>query len=367
MKDAAPDLKPARKGKRRSQKAGLPPGTLVHIGEQKIEKVRLTLMQFSEAGCHEHEPKAIEDVLSILSATEPATVTWLDVGGIHDLTMIERLGAFYHLHPLLLEDIVNTEQRPKAEDYGDFGYVVLKMLYCGAARTTIYTEQVSVVYGTRLVLSFQENGGDVFSFVRDRLRTGKGRLRQSGADYLLYSLVDAIIDSYFAVLEVLGERSEQVEERLLADPRQQTLREIYSLKRELLFVRRAVWPLREVISSLQRGDSRLIADGTRPYFRDVYDHTIQVIDTVEVLRDMAASMLDIYLSSISNRMTSVMKVLTVITTIFMPLTFIAGVYGMNFKYMPELDWQWGYPLVLLAMGVVGMFMALYFKRKKWLE
>ncbi|HJU05969.1 MAG TPA: magnesium/cobalt transporter CorA [Nitrospiraceae bacterium] len=352
--------------RRQSQKAGLPPGTLVHIGERKTDRIRLTLFQYREHECLERELHTVEEVATALAEKEPDSITWLNVGGIHDVALIERLGALFQLHALLLEDVVNTEQRPKGEEYGEYGYVVLKMLYCEGNRSVIFTEQISIVYAGRLVVSFQENGGDVFSPIRERLRTGKGRLRTLSADYLMYSLIDAIVDSYFAVLEVLGEKSERVEDRVLSDPGPQTLHDIYALKRELLFVRRAVWPLREVIRGLDREGTRFITDTTRPYLRDVYDHTIQVIDTVETLRDMVAGMLDIYLSSISNRMTAVMKVLTIITTIFMPLSFIAGVYGMNFDYMPELKSPWGYPIVLAAMATVGGLMVLYFKTKKWL-
>ena len=363
MKDRTID---AGRKRRRSEKAGLPPGTLVHIGERKTDTVRLTLFQYRESECREQEFKNVDDMLAALAEAKEPSVTWLDVGGIHDVALIERVGAFFGLHALLLEDVVNTEQRPKGEEYGDYGYIVLKMLYCRGARSVMTAEQISLVYGSQFVLSFQENGGDVFSPIRERLRTGKGRLRTMRADYLLYALVDAIVDNYFAVLEVFGERSEQVEDRLLTDPNQQTLREIYALRRDLLFVRRIVWPLREVIRGLERGESRLMTEETRPYLRDVYDHTIQVIETLETLRETMAGMLDIYLSSISNRMTAVMKVLTIITTIFMPLTFIAGVYGMNFEYMPELKWRWGYPVVLLVMAAVGGLMALYFRKKKWL-
>jgi magnesium transporter len=354
------------KRRRRSHKAGLPPGTLVHIGERKADHVRLTLFQYRQGECREQQLKSLEEFLSLISPAEPGVVTWLDIGGIHELTVIERLGAFFHLHPLLLEDIVNTEQRPKAEEYGDLAYVVMKMLYADSVRSVIQAEQISLVHGHNVVLSFQENGGDVFASIRQGLRTGKGRIRTLGADYLVYSLVDAIVDSYFGVLELLGERIERVEDLVLTEPGPHTLQDIYSLRRELLFVRRAVWPLREVVSSMQRGDSRLISDTTKTYLRDVYDHTIQVIDTIETLRDMVAGMLDIYLSSISNRMTAVMKVLTIITTIFMPLTFIAGVYGMNFRSMPELEWRWGYPLVLVVMAAIGLFMVWAFKRKRWL-
>ena len=255
-------------------------------------------------------------------------------------------GSATDFHPLVLEDILNTDQRPKMEEYGDYLYIVLKMLHDKGKGNQIEAEQVSLVLGPNFVFSFQESGGDVFDQIRERLRTGKGRLRKMGADYLAYTLVDAIVDYYFVILEKLGERIELLEEELVAHPRTETLKEIHTLKREMIFLRKAVWPLREVISGLQRGESPLVQKTTGIYLRDVYDHTIQVIDTIETFRDMLSGVLDIYLSSVSNRLNPVMKVLTIIATVFMPLTFLAGVYGMNFKYMPELEWRWGYPVAL---------------------
>lgn len=227
-------------------------------------------------------------------------------------------------------------------------------------------EQVSLVVGERLLLSFQEDGTDVWDPIRDRLRTGKGRIAAAGTDYLLYSLVDAVVDNYFSVLEFMGETLERIEDRLLAAPSPDTLRDLHVLKREMLFVRRSTWPLREVLSGLERGDSTLIAESTRVYMRDVYDHTVQVIETLETLRETVAEMLDVYLSSMSNRITGVMKVLTIITTIFMPLSFIAGVYGMNFRHMPGLESRWGYPVVLTVMVAIGLLMIVLFRRKRWL-
>jgi magnesium transporter len=314
----------------------------------------------------EKELQTIDEFVSIMSHSQPTLVTWLDIGGIHDLKVIEKLGALFHLHPLLLEDIVNTEQRPKREEYGDYTYVVAKMLYTDAKRSLIQAEQISFVLGSHVLLSFQEDGGDVFSPTRDRLRTGKGRIRSLKPDYLLYSLLDAIVDGYFSVLEVLGERTEAIEDRVLTEPDAQTLKSIYSLRRDLLVVRRAVWPVREVAGGLERDETALISPATKTYFRDVYDHTIQAIDTIETLRDIVTAMLDIYLSNLSNRMTAVMKVLTIITTIFMPLTFIAGVYGMNFRHMPELEWPWGYPAVLSGMAIIGLLMVWFFRRRHWL-
>lgn len=350
---------------RRSRKAGLPPGTLMHIGKPRTGTVKLSLIRYDVKSFEEKELMSVEEI----APPGDGRIVWLNISGIHDLDLIARLGARFSLHPLLLEDIVNTEQRPKYDDYGDHAAVVAKMLYPKdrtAQRLEIHSEQISLVYGSRFVLSFQENGGDVFAPIRERLRTGKGLIREAGADYLMYSLLDAIVDHYFAVLELLGEVMDRIEDRLLDDPAPDTLRDLYALRRELAFVRRSVWPLREVLSALGRGDSRLIAESTRTYVRDIHDHATQIIDTIETMRDIASEMMDIYLSSISNRMTAVMKVLTIIATIFMPLTFIAGIYGMNFRYMPELEWKYGYPLVLSVMAAIGLFMVWYFRKKRWL-
>jgi magnesium transporter len=363
---ATPGNSASKKAKRRSAKAGLPPGTLVYIGERKTDRVRLTLIQYRDGFFNQQELKSVGEFLAIYAATEAGVITWLDIGGLHDVPIIEQIGKACQLHPLLLEDIVNTEQRPKREDYGSVIYVIAKMLCLDATRSGILTEQVSLVTGERLLLSFQENGTDVWAPIRDRLRTGKGRIVAAGTDYLLYSLLDAVVDNYFSVLEFMGEKLEQIEDRLLTAPSPDTLRELHALKREMLFVRRASWPLREALSGLGRGDSPLIAESTRLYMRDVYDHTVQVIDTLETLRDTQAEMLDVYLSSMSNRMTAVMKVLTIITTIFMPLSFIASVYGMNFRHMPGLDSRWGYPLILTFMVAIGLLMVVLFRKKRWL-
>jgi magnesium transporter len=265
-----------------------------------------------------------------------------------------------------MEDIMNTDQRPKTEDYGEYLYIVLKMLSSGK-NGEIITEQLSLVLGTNFVLSFQEGvEGDVFNLIRERLRNGKGRIRKMGADYLAYSLLDAVVDNYFVILEKFGDKVELLETELIKDPTQKTVQRIYQLKRELIFLHNAVWPLREVVSALGKRESPLIREATVPYFRDVYDHVIHVIDSVDIYREMISSMLDMYLSSVSNRLNEVMKVLTIIATIFMPLTFIAGVYGMNFRRMPELEWRYGYPAALLVMLGIGVLMLFYFRRKKWL-
>ncbi|MDY7010256.1 MAG: magnesium/cobalt transporter CorA [Planctomycetota bacterium] len=347
----------------RSKKRGLPPGTPVYIGEKKTEPARIAVMDYDGDQFLEKQLEKVEDCFPF---KDKPSVTWINIDGIHDEKLVRTLGARFGLHPLVEEDILNTDQRPKMEDYADYIYLVLKMLQWNGENGEIIIEQVSLIIGSNFVVSFQEREGDVFDTIRDRIRTGKGRIRKMGADYLAYSLVDAVVDGYFVVLERLGDQIETLESELVSNPRPQTLHEIHRLKRESLFIRKSIWPLREVIHGLGRAESSLISDATNLYLRDVYDHAVQVIDTMEAFRDMLAGMLDTYLSSLSNRMNEVMKVLTIIATIFIPLTFIAGIYGMNFKNMPELDWQWGYWAVLVVMAALAVGMVLYFRNKKWL-
>ena len=350
--------------KKVSKTIGLSPGALVHVGKKKIERARIRLIDYDEARLQEKEPKTVEECFPFKDL--PA-VTWVNVDGLHDIRIMEKIGKHFGLHPLVLEDILNTEQRPKVEDFDDYIFVVLKMLYYDETDGEIRAEQISIILGSDFVLSFQETVGDIFNPLRDRIRQAKGRVRKMGPDYLAYNLLDAIVDNYFVVLEKLGEQIEGMEEELVTNPTPETLQRIHNLKREMIFLRKSVWPLREVVSRLERGESKLIHESTGIYLRDVYDHTIQVIDTVETYRDMLSGMLDIYLSSISNRMNQVMKVLTIIATIFIPLTFVAGIYGMNFEYMPELKWHWFYPKAfwLVILGIAAL-MLVYFRRKKWL-
>ncbi|MBN2457078.1 MAG: magnesium/cobalt transporter CorA [Sedimentisphaerales bacterium] len=352
-----------RQIKKHSKKAGLPPGTLVHIGEKKTEQIRITLIDYNEGNFQERVVETIEECFPF---KETPTVTWINIDGLSSVEIIEKIGKNFELHPLILEDILNTGQRPKCEDYEKCLFMVLKMLRYNGESSSIQPEQVSLVLGQNFVISFQEEVGDVFEQIRDRIRNAKGRIRKMSVDYLAYTLIDAIVDNYFLILEKMGEQIESMEEELIAKPSDKTVRRIHALKRELIFLRKSVWPLRELINGMEKTESSLISDSTAPYLRDVYDHTIQVIDTVESFRDMVSGMLDIYLSSISNRMNAVMKVLTIIATIFIPLTFIAGIYGMNFKFMPELEWKWGYFIVLIIMAAVAAVMLIYFKRKKWL-
>jgi magnesium transporter len=347
----------------RYKRAGLPPGTLVHVGPARTERVRIRVIDYGEGPLEEKELANIEDCFAF---RDTPTITWINVDGVHLVEVVEKIGRHFGLHPLILEDVVNTHQRPKLEDYDNHLFIVLKMLSYDESHDAVRSEQVSLVLGKNFVISFQETEGDVFDPIRERIRNGKGRIRKMGADYLAYALVDAIVDHYFIILEKLGEKIEALEEEMVGDPDHDTLMRAHRLKREMLVLRKSVWPLREVVSRLERGESPLIRKPTYVFLRDVYDHTIQVIDTIETYRDMLSGLLDLYLSTVSNKMNAVMKVLTIIATIFIPLTFVAGIYGMNFEFMPELHWHWGYPIVLAGMLFIGLVMLFFFRKKKWL-
>jgi magnesium transporter len=350
--------------KKVSKTIGQAPGTLVHVGKKKIEKARIRIIDYDESQLNEKEAKKIEECFPF---KEKPTITWINIDGLHQVDVIEKIGKHFEVHPLILEDIVNTGQRPKMEDFDSYIFMVLKMLYWDEEKNEVIAEQLSLILASNFVISFQERVGDVFEPVRERIRSAKGRIRKMGADYLAYTLVDAVVDRYFIILEKLGEKIESMEEELVASPTPETLQTIHTLKREMIFLRKSVWPLRELISGLERGESPLIQEATGIYLRDVYDHTIQVIDTIETFRDMVSGMLDIYLSSVSNKMNEVMKVLTIIATIFIPLTFVAGIYGMNFEFMPELKWHWVYPEAFWGtIAVIAGLMLFYFKRKRWL-
>jgi len=349
--------------KKGSKKAGLPPGVVTYIGKEKTEKVRIKIINYTQTQVTE---KIVETVEECLPFKNKQPVTWVDITGIHKTDIIEKMGACFDLHPLVLEDITTTNQRPKLEDFEYYLFIVLQMLAYNEKSKEIEAEQVSLILGNNFVISFQEREGDVFDPVRERIRSGKGKIRMAGSDYLVYSLIDSIVDNYFIILENIGEQIESTEEDLIKNPKRETLNVIHQLKRELIFLRKSVWPLREVISYLQRGDSKLVKKITEVYLKDVYDHTIQIMDTTETFRDLVSGMIDVYLSSISNRMSEVMKVLTMIATIFIPLSFIVGIYGMNFRYMPELYSVWGYPLVMLFMIIIAVFMLRYFRKKNWM-
>ncbi len=352
----------ANSSKKRSAKSGLPPGALVHIGERHAERAKILLCEYDES---RYEEKAINNLEGLKTPGDLQTVTWVHIDGLQDVHLLERMGACFGLHPLILEDILNTDQRPKLEDRGDYLYVVLKRFH-RAGNGVLVSEQVSIVLGSNYMISLQEQEGDLLDPIRERLRNDRGRLRRGGPDRLAHAILDGIVDGYFTILDHFGDEIEILEEELMGRPTSATLRAIQILRGKMILLRKSVWPLREVIGSLGRSDSPLIRESSLLYFRDISDHTVQVIDTIETYRDLLSGMLDIYLSSISNRMNEIMKVLTVIATVFMPLTFLAGVYGMNFKYMPELEWPWSYFVLWGVMIAVAAIMLLFFRRKKWL-
>lgn len=340
----------------------MPPGALVYIGERDAKQVKINLIDYDTLHVDERELTAIEECFPF---RDTSSVTWINIDGLQDTTLIESLGHHFQLHPLLLEDLMNTNHRPKMEDFGDYIFVVMKMIYHSRQSGRVEVEHVSLVLGQNWVITFQEHEEDTFGHIRERIRMG-GRIRKQGTDYLAYALLDGVIDNYFAVLEEFGDQIENTSTEITINPKSETLQTISDMKQEMILLRKSVWPMRETVGKMQRSESPLIQDTTKIYLRDVYDHTIQIIDTIESFRDMVSGMLDVYLSSLSNRMNAVMKVLTVFAAIFIPLTFVTGIYGMNFSYMPELDWHYGYLGSLIAMGVIAAVMLVYFKKKRWL-
>lgn len=332
----------------------------------QAERTEVSVFGISEAEIREW---SLGSIAELEAERERWTTIWVNIDGLGDTELIQAIGQHFGLHPLALEDVVGTHQRAKVESYDGHLYVVLKMV---SMKESLEAEQVSVFLGSGFVLSFQERRGDCLEIIRERLRKSKGRVRTSGPDYLAYAIIDAIVDHYFPVTEALGEKLELLEEEALSDPSKETVSEIHAVRRELLGLRRAAWPLREVMGSLYRDENPLISSATRPYLRDCYDHTVQLIDVIETYRELAAGLVDIYLSSLGQKNNEVMRVLTIIATIFIPLGFIAGVYGMNFNpqrspwNMPELNWVYGYPFALFLMGGTALGLLLFFAKKGWL-
>ena len=342
---------------------GLSPGTLLHVGKQKTNEVTITLLDYDGKGYFMERETA--DLAELAKAIQTPAITWINVTGLHQIATMDGIGQAFGIHPLLLEDILDTGQRPKIEQSNDILILILKAVCWDEVTDHTEVEQVSLVIGATYVLSFLERPSDLFNPVYQRLREGNGRLRQMGADYLVYALLDAIVDNYFLTLEQISDQIEQIEDDIIEDPTPKNIQTIHELRRELLDLRKAIWPLREIISSLYRGEFPQFQSETLLYVRDVYEHIIQVIDTLETFRDIVSGLLDMYLSTVSNKMNEVMKVLTIIATIFIPLTFITSLYGMNFQYMPELHWRMGYPFVWLTIILTSLGLILYFKRKGW--
>lgn len=349
--------------KLRSQKVGLAPGTLVHVGERRTARPDIALFEYDAASLKETRFASIAD--SREHARGPGTL-WLNVHGLHEPEVMAEIGHRFHLHPLVLEDILNTDQRPKVDEYGDYLFIVARFFEYDPATGSVGSDQVSIVLGADFVLTFQERPTGTFDPLRERLRGDKGQIRKLGADYLAYSLLDTIVDRYFTVLEQLTERTEALEDQLLEKATPALLKEIHEIKRETLVMRRAVWPLREVINSLTRADQRFFKAETQPYLRDIYDHTVHVIESLEGIRDLIAGMLDIYLSSISNRVNLEVRILTVITTLFMPAALIAGIFGMNFQTMPLIADSGGFLVALGMMAAIALAMVTVFWRRRWL-
>jgi magnesium transporter len=345
-----------------SQKAGLAPGSLVHVGETPLGEVKIKGFRYTET---DFEEFAVTDNDALLRLQAKEGILWLQVDGVHEPERISALGDIFSLHALTQEDILNTGQRPKMEEFDNYLFLVGKILSFDEGAIVVQEKHFCLVLMHNLILSFNEAGANIFASVETRLQKSNGKIRKKNADYLAYALFDAMVDNYFLVLEKIGTQIEDLEEEILTEPCRESLEWLHFLKRELTVLRKSVWPLRDVINSLVRSDSDLILEDTLKYFMDIYDHTMQVIETLEAFRDVTASLFDMYLSAISNRMNEVMKVLTVIATIFIPLTFIVGIYGMNFHYMPELSWKWGYFVILAIMTLLGVSMALYFKKKDW--
>ncbi|MGB3076376.1 MAG: magnesium/cobalt transporter CorA [Chitinophagales bacterium] len=351
-----------RKPQTLKKSPGLAPGKIIYVGDDRTDQVNISVIDYDIDFFNESKSVTVEDCYKY---RDTSTSTWINVDGIHHTDIIEKVGKYFGINTLVLEDVVNTNSRPKIDDFKEYAFIVLKMLTYDTDKHNLNIEQVSLVLGKNFVISFQENEGDIFNSIRLRLRDADSRIRKYGSDYLAYCLMDKIVDEYFIIIESMGTELEDMEEEVSGDPTREFLRRYNELKQNGIYLRKSVWPLREVINYMLRGDMQLIKTEVLPYFRDLYDHTIQVIDTTETYRDLFSDIMDLYLSTLSLKMNEVMKVLTIISTIFIPLTFIVGIYGMNFKVMPELDWQYGYYTVLAVMAVIAAFMIYYFKRKKW--
>lgn len=349
---------------KRARKAGKPPGSATYTGDQRDKAPIVTVISYSKEECEEKVTSSFDECLLTL---KPGNLTWINVERLYDVELIQQIGKLFKLHPLTIEDILNVEQRPKIEEFEDYIFITLVVLLWDEKHSAYTSQQLSLVLGENFVLSFHELDTNLFDNIRQRLKnTSNQALRKQNSDYLMYRLIDSVVDQYFVVLEGLGEQIEKVEDSIIASSSTATTRAIYHLKRQTLFLRKAVWPARELLNHLLHAEGVLISASTRIYIRDVYDHVVQAMDTIETFRDMLGSMLDIYLSSITNRMNEVMKTLTIIATIFIPITALSSIYGMNFHYMPELAWHYGYPAVLCVMLMIAVVMLVYFRKKKWI-
>jgi magnesium transporter len=350
--------------KSRAKKVGQAPGILVYVGDKKTDKVRITLVDFNQEGDYKVQSNATLEDLEI--GKNPSSITWISVSGLHETELIGEIGRYFDLHPLIIEDILNTDQRPRMEVYEKFIFIVLKMLRWDEKSNIVESEQITLLVCPTFVLSFEENEDDTFNPLRQRLNNEQGRLRTWGSDYLAYAILDTIVDNYFIVLEQLSDELEDLEEEVITSPTPKTLDTIKDFKREFLYLRKVVWPLRDALSHLSRGDIPIFQEETLIYLRDVYEHIIQIIDTIETYRSIASGLLDIYLSSVGNKMNEIMKVLTIIATIFIPITFLTSIYGMELPNMPERNWPFAYPLLWIIIIITSLALLYYFRRRNWL-
>jgi len=353
----------AQKKHKRKSKLGLAPGSLVFTGQQKMAQVDISVLHFNEDQFEENQPKSIEETISIIKTFKG--VTWINIDGLHDEKSIEEICTYLDVHKLSMEDILSVNQRPKLEEYPDYLQAFIKMITINQDDETIDYEQISFILKGNILVTFQEKTGDIFDSVRKRIKEAKGFIRKRGADYLLYALLDLIVDHYFIIIDSFSEKLEDLESELLQDPDKTTLNRLHNLRSETLLLRRTVYPMREMISRFEKLEEPLISSSIKVFARDLYDHTIAVIENIEILRDMTSGLLDLYMNTVSNKLNEIMKVLTIMSSIFIPLTFIAGVYGMNFTNMPELQYKNGYFVILGVMLAVLIGMVVFLKRKKW--
>lgn len=353
---------PFRHPHSRRRKVGLPPGTLIRPESPPEAAARVLTMDFNATAVQEHEAERFHSEPTFRSED---TVSWIHVCGVHDVDVLHAVGAHFGLHPLMLEDIATPHQRPKLETHDAFLFLVAHALHA-RDEASIRSEQISLVLGPSFLLSFQESTDDVFQPIRERVCTGRGRIRTAPPSYLAYALLDLTVDRYFVALETLVAESETLEDQILDAPDDDTQTRLHALRRDLSAMRRLTWPMRDLLNQLVRLESPLWPDDVRPFVRDVYDHAIQVIDLVESQRDIVNGLMDLLMSALSQRMNEIMKVLTVIGTIFLPLTFVVGIYGMNFERMPELGWRYGYPAAMLGMGLLAAGLLIYFRRHDWI-
>lgn len=344
-----------------SKKGGLPPGTLMYVGDEKKEKVKIQMISYDENVFDEKEITFIDNAVSQI---DPSKITWINISGVHDVKIIEKMGLLLHLHPLVLEDIMNTEQRPKTEIFNNYIFIIVKRFFYSEQNERLNEEQISLILGSNLLISFQEEEFDIFNNVRTRIKESIGLIRNMGADFLAYTIIDIIVDDYFLVLEKISNMIERFEEDLIKKPQQEILHLLFKSRREILILEKSILPLREVINGLEK--TKFIDKSTYLFFKDIYDHIIHILDMIELFRNIMIEMINLYLSSVSNKLNEVMKLLTIVSTIFIPITFLASLYGMNFLYIPGSNMHYGFFILLFLMILISIAMLIYFKKINWL-